>query len=191
MKMKESHERTHTYNKTIKAKKLWWGENRSWVWTSTQVWVGGLLSKLGREGRGCFYIVSATHDSRVLGGVQYSYTHIFKGSVAYPRLKHWHNTLCHQLTCKDFSRNTHNLFSLVPLWIWAVFCSRLAAAAAVHPMCLLFRDCVKSVKKNHFKSYMIASYISCWKCCSQTLHDVMIFAHKTVLVGFDILLLLA
>jgi len=45
--------------------------------TSTQVWLRGLLSKLGREGRGCFYIVSATHDSWVAWcGVQYSYTYI-------------------------------------------------------------------------------------------------------------------
>lgn len=112
--------------------------------------LGGLLSKLGREG-GQGVLLHCFSNPRLMSawwGSIFLYIIYFKGSVAYPRLKHWHNTLWHQLTCKDFSRNTHDLFSLLPLWSWAVFCSGLAAAAAaatVHPMCLLFRDCVKNL----------------------------------------------
>jgi hypothetical protein len=84
MKMIESNERTHANNKTIKAKKtlVRWESFLGMNFNSGMTW--GLLSKLGSEGGGCFYIVSATHNSWVLGGVQYSYTHILREALRIP-----------------------------------------------------------------------------------------------------------
>jgi hypothetical protein len=92
MKTKESKERTHTNNETkrIKTKntyqqrnhqgkkKNFGGEVRIVPGYELQLRydLGGTSIKVGEGGRagGASYIVSATHDSRVLGGVQYSYT---------------------------------------------------------------------------------------------------------------------
>jgi hypothetical protein len=87
MKTKESKERTHTNNKTIKAKKtlVRWESFLGMNDNSGMTW--GLLSKLGREGRVCFYNVSANPQLTSAWWGSIFLLHIYsKGSVAYPRL---------------------------------------------------------------------------------------------------------